>query len=119
MVWIELDELPRTPQGKVDRKALPAPESAAGKLSEQSDAALPRTPHEELVANVWESVLNVRPIGRDDNFELGGHSLLATQVMSRMREVFQIDLSLRTLFEQLTVAALPPALGRRLSLSLN
>ena len=60
MVWIELDELPRTPQGKVDRKALPAPESAAGKLSEQSDAALPRTPHEELVANVWESVLNVR-----------------------------------------------------------
>ena len=109
MVWIELDELPRTPQGKVDRKALPAPESAAGKLSEQSDAALPRTPHEELVANVWESVLNVRSIGRDDNFSSWVAIRFGTQVMSRMREVFQIDLSLRTLFEQPTVAAFSPA----------
>ena len=114
---IMLDKLPLTPHGKVDRKALPAPESAAGKLSEQSGAALPRTPHEELVANVWESVLNDRAIGRDDNFfELGGHSLLATQVMSRIREVFQIDLPLRTLFEQPTVAAFAVSVGEALKL---
>ena len=57
------------------------------------------------------------PIGRDDNFfELGGHSLLATQVMSRMREVFQIDLSLRTLFEQPTVAAFAASVGEALEL---
>jgi len=113
---VMLDKLPLTPHGKVDRNALPAPESA-GKLSEQSGAALPRTPHEELVANVWESVLNVGAIGRDDNFfELGGHSLLATQVVSRMREVFQIDLPLRTLFEQPTVVAFAASVGEALKL---
>ena len=117
VAWIELDELPRTPQGKVDRKALPAPESVTGKLSEQSSASLPRTPPEELVANVWEAVLNVRAVGRDDNFfELGGHSLLATQVISRIREVFQIDLPLRTLFEQPTVAAFAVSVGEALKL---
>jgi len=113
---VMLDKLPLTPHGKVDRKALPAPESAGGR-PEQSGAALPRTPHEELVANVWESVINVRPIGRDDNFfELGGHSLLATQVMSRIREVFQIDLPLRTLFEQPTVATFAASVGEALKL---
>ncbi|HKP83852.1 MAG TPA: amino acid adenylation domain-containing protein, partial [Pyrinomonadaceae bacterium] len=113
---VMLDKLPLTPHGKVDRKALPAPESTSGTSSEQSDV-LPRTPHEELVANVWESVLKVKAIGRDDNFfELGGHSLLATQVMSRMREVFQIDLPLRTLFEEPTVAAFAAGVGEALKL---
>ena len=112
-----LDELPLTRHGKVDRNALPAPESVAGKSSEQSAEALPRTPHEELVASVWESVLNVGAVGRDDNFfELGGHSLLATQIMSRMREVFQTDIPLRTLFEQPTVSAFAASVGQALEL---
>jgi len=97
-----LVELPLTRHGKVDRSALPAPESQS---SEQSVEDLPRTPHEELVAGIWEEVLRIGAIGRDDNFfELGGHSLLATQVVSRIRDAFQINIPLRTLFEHPTVA---------------
>ncbi|HEY9853556.1 MAG TPA: amino acid adenylation domain-containing protein [Leptolyngbyaceae cyanobacterium] len=97
--FITLDSLPLTPNGKVDRQALPAPK----KLQLQNFVA-PRTPAEEVVAEIWQEVLKCDRVGVNHNFfELGGHSLLATQVISRLRQVFQIDLPLRSLFEAPTV----------------
>jgi acyl-coenzyme A synthetase/AMP-(fatty) acid ligase/acyl carrier protein len=99
-----LDKLPLNANGKVDRKALPAPEE----VQEQARAYVaPRTPIEEVVANIWAEVLHREQVGAEDNFfDLGGHSLLATQIVSRVREHFSIDLALRSLFEAPTVAGL-------------
>ncbi|HEY0604396.1 MAG TPA: amino acid adenylation domain-containing protein, partial [Herpetosiphonaceae bacterium] len=100
-----LDALPLTPHGKVDRQALPAPESAhAG----QADAYVaPRTASETLLAGIWAAVLHREQVSVDATFfDLGGHSLLATQVIARVRETFQVELPLRTLFEAPTVAGL-------------
>jgi amino acid adenylation domain-containing protein len=107
--FVMLDEMPLTPNNKVDRRALPAPERS----EEQSDEFIgPRTPLEELVADIWSQVLGTGPIGIYDNFfELGGHSLLATQVTARIRQAIQIDVPVRTLFECLTVAAVAERLG--------
>ncbi len=105
--FVELDELPLTPSGKVDRRALPAPEQSG---PEAGYAAL-QTPTEDVIAAIWAEVLGVGQVGRDDNFfELGGHSLLATQVVSRLREAFQVDLPVRTVFESATIAELAQAL---------
>ena len=103
--FVVMDSLPLTPSGKVDRKALPAPESARGEFSER--LRLPRTAHEETLARVWKEVLSEDEVGIDDNFfELGGHSLLATQVMSRVRQTFEVELPLRNLFERPTIREL-------------
>jgi amino acid adenylation domain-containing protein len=99
-----LDELPRTPQGKIDRRALPSPEQFRREPGEEFVA--PRTPTEEKVAEMWSELLGVERVGVNDNFfELGGHSLLATQLVSRLRQTFRIELPLRALFETPTVAA--------------
>ena len=104
-VFVFLDSLPLTPNGKVDRKALPAPDGR--RLERGEDVSAPRTPVEEMLAGIWAQVLKLENIGIHDNFfDLGGHSLLATQVISRLREVFQIDLPLRSLFESPSVAGL-------------
>jgi acyl carrier protein len=101
---VVLDALPLTPNGKVDRKALPAPDATG--VQEESYIA-PRTPIEEGLAEIWCAVLHVERIGVHDNFfELGGHSLLATQVMSRVRNTFQVDLPLHELFDAPTIAGL-------------
>ncbi|OYD97951.1 non-ribosomal peptide synthetase [Nostoc sp. 'Peltigera membranacea cyanobiont' 210A] len=100
-----LEALPLTPNGKVNRQALPAPEE----LSQQIKSAItaPRTPVEEVLAGIWAKILNVKQVGIEENFfELGGHSLLATQVMSQIREAFQVELPLRSLFESPTVTEL-------------
>ncbi len=100
-----LEALPLTLNGKVDRQALPAPEE----LSQQIKGAItaPRTPVEEVLAAIWMKILAVKQVGIEENFfELGGHSLLATQVISQIREVFQVELPLRSLFESPTVAEL-------------
>jgi len=106
--WVVLEALPRTPNGKVDRKALPAPERRSG-AAEPGHVA-PGDPVEERLAGFWQEVLGVDRVGVHDNFfALGGHSLLATQVISRMREAFGVDLHPRALFESPTVAALARA----------
>jgi amino acid adenylation domain-containing protein len=99
---VVLDALPITPNGKVDRRALPAPEHVRAE-----HYVAPRTPTEEALAETWGEVLGLKPVGVDDNFfELGGHSLLATQVISRIRDVFDIDLPLRAIFEAPTLLGL-------------
>src|SRR5262249_11835104 len=90
--------------GKVDRKALPAPEQSGG--SRESYVA-PRTPIEELLRGLWSEVLKVERLGINENFfELGGHSLLATRLMTRIGVVCGVELSLRSLFESPTIATL-------------
>jgi amino acid adenylation domain-containing protein len=102
--YVAIETLPLTPSGKVDRRALPAP--GAGQLALAAYVA-PRTPVEEELADIWSQVLKIDRVGvHDDFFELGGHSLLATQLISRAREVFEVDLSLPELFETPTVAGL-------------
>ena len=103
--FVRLDALPLTPSGKVDRQALPAPGQTRPALSEAFVA--PRTPAEEILADIWASVLGVAAVGIHDNFfALGGHSLSAVQVLSRLRKAFQVDVPLRTLFDTPTVVAL-------------
>ncbi len=103
--FIFLDRLPLTPNGKLDRRALPAPDPSF-QDPERSHLA-PRTPLEESLAGIWAGVLRVARVGVDENFfELGGHSLLATQVMARTRVACGVDLPLRVLFEEPTVAGL-------------
>ncbi|MCP4656731.1 MAG: AMP-binding protein, partial [bacterium] len=100
-----LDALPWTPGGKVDRKALPEPEPE--RRGPEEGYAAPIDPTEELVAGIWAAVLGFERVGVDDHFfELGGHSLLATQVISRVREVFAVELPVQKLFEAPTVARL-------------
>ena len=107
--FVYLDALPRTPNGKIDRGALPAPDQISAALDQSYVAA--RTPEEEKLAKIWAQVLKLNRVGIHDNFfELGGHSLLATQVMSRLREAFQVELNLRELFEHPTVAGLAESL---------
>ena len=103
--FVVLSALPLTPNGKVDRRSLPPPDGARPEL--EADFVAPRTPTEELLANTWMQVLRLDRVGAHDNFfALGGHSLVATQVLSRLRQRFDIELPLRALFEIPTIAGL-------------
>jgi amino acid adenylation domain-containing protein len=103
--FVTLDALARTPSGKVDRRALPAPAGSRPALSDRYVA--PRTDVEAELAAIWGTVLRVDDVGAFDNFfDLGGHSLLATQLVSRVRETLAVDLPLAALFEHPTVAGL-------------
>ncbi|HEX3094754.1 MAG TPA: condensation domain-containing protein, partial [Candidatus Angelobacter sp.] len=109
--YVQLEELPLTLNGKLDRKRLPRPEAAAMKAEREYLA--PRNAEEEILCGVLAQVLKLDRVGVEENFfELGGHSLLATQVISRIREAFALDLPLRALFEQPTVAGLAHELKR-------
>jgi amino acid adenylation domain-containing protein len=100
--FVELASIPLTPNGKVDRKALPIPE--ADSVLEKGYVA-PRTETEGKIVAIWQKVLSQEKVGVYNNFfELGGHSLLTTQVLSRLREAFPVNLPLRNLFEATTVA---------------
>ncbi|MFD3658811.1 amino acid adenylation domain-containing protein, partial [Streptomyces sp. NPDC058620] len=104
-VFVELAELPLTPNGKTDRAALPEP--AGFRTGSGGRYVAPATATEELLADVWARVLGVERVGvLDGFFELGGHSLLATQVVSRVREMFSVELPLAALFDRPTVRGL-------------
>jgi hypothetical protein len=101
VVW--MDHLPLSPNGKLDRHALPTPDWSGIALSTQEDA--PRTPLEEVLLGIWQEVLGLPQPGIHDNFfRLGGHSLLATRVVSQLDELFHVQLPLRTIFEAPTIA---------------
>src|SRR6266516_3927036 len=111
---VQLDAFPLTPNGKVDRRALPAPDYATAGRSESIVA--PRTPLEELVAQAWSQALGVAPISIDDDFfVLGGHSLLAMQVIAHLRTALQVELPLRSFFEAPTVAQLAQRIDQQQS----
>ncbi len=102
--FVHLDALPRLPNGKVNRKALPEPERGE---RDTLVAAEPETQLEQIVASVWSDVLGLEQVGADENFfELGGHSLLAVQVASRVRTALEFELPLRWVFEAPTVRTL-------------
>lgn len=97
--------LPLTPSGKLDRQALPAPDGRRPEMGRVYVA--PRNAYEEVLAGIWEEVLGVSEVGVEDNFfELGGHSLLAMQVVSRVRDVLGVEVSLQRMFERATVGGM-------------
>ena len=107
-VFVALTELPRLPNGKIDRRSLPAPSGLRPEL--RGEYVAPRNEIESELAQIWTAVLRVERVGINDNFfELGGHSLLATQVMARVRGVYNVEVPLRRLFESPTVANLAVA----------
>jgi amino acid adenylation domain-containing protein len=110
-VWVLLDELPLTANGKVDRRGLPEPEGTRPEL--ESGYVEAGTETEKLLAEIWTQVLGLERVGVHDNFfDLGGQSLIATQVVSRTRKALNIDLPLRRLFESPTVAELAEVITR-------
>ncbi|NET65460.1 MAG: amino acid adenylation domain-containing protein [Moorea sp. SIO1G6] len=97
-----LSQLPLTPNGKVDRKALPVPDVAS---SVSTEYVAPQTETQKALAEIWQEVLGIEKVGIHDNFfELGGHSLLATQVVSRIQQAFEKEVTLQDLFESPTIA---------------
>ncbi len=108
-LFVPLAALPLTPNGKVDRKALPA--TNGPRLETGREHVPPEGPVQERLAAIWSEVLRLERVGATDNFfELGGHSLMAMQVLARVQEAFGIELPLRTMFDNPTVAALAEAI---------
>jgi amino acid adenylation domain-containing protein len=111
MAFVELPFVPLTQNGKVDRRALPAPDYELA--ADHADFVPPRTPLEESLAGMWGLLLGVERVGINQNFfESGGHSLLATQLISHAREAFEVELPLRDFFESPTIAGLAAAIER-------
>jgi amino acid adenylation domain-containing protein len=107
-VFVEIDQLPLTPTGKVDRKALPAPER---EWSGRRGYVGPRNGAEEILCDLFAEVLNRDRVSvHDDFFAVGGHSLLATKLVSRIRDTLGVDVALRSVFESPTIAKLAPRL---------
>ena len=113
--YVLLDALPLSPNGKVDRTALPAPDSS--RRATAATYLAPRNAVEQVLAGIWAEILGLDRVGvLDDFFALGGHSLLSTRVVARIRDAFQVDLPLHRVFSEPTVAGLAEALlggGRR------
>ncbi|MEJ2140344.1 MAG: amino acid adenylation domain-containing protein, partial [Gammaproteobacteria bacterium] len=113
--FIIMEEFPLTPNGKIDRKKLPAPE-----WRPQKEYVAPRTETEEMLADIWADVLRTERVGiHDDFFALGGHSLLATQVISRVRDRLAAEPELRMLFKYPTIAEFAACLDGEISTSIQ
>jgi acyl carrier protein len=107
--FVLLDEMPLTPNGKINRRALPAPEVSRPEIEQRYVA--PRNDIEVALVELWQEVLGINPIGVSDNFfDLGGHSLKATSLLSKVRRIFRTELPLSVVFEATTVEALACAL---------
>jgi SAM-dependent methyltransferase/acyl carrier protein len=103
--FVALDSMPLMPNGKIDRRALPTPEPSS--LNKEASFVPGRTPTEEALAKVWAETLGMERVSIHDNFfELGGHSLMVAQMVSRLRDLFSMELPVRTVFERPTVAEL-------------
>ncbi|HYN22360.1 MAG TPA: amino acid adenylation domain-containing protein, partial [Thermoanaerobaculia bacterium] len=110
--FVVLEEFPLSPNGKVDRKALPAPESV--RHAAEREHLAPRTPTEERLAAIWREILGTERIGSEDSFlEIGGHSLLAAQVLARVRDQMGVALSLRDVFECPVLSAFATLIDER------
>jgi acyl carrier protein len=109
--FMVLEQLPLTPNGKLDRKALPAPDHEAG----ADRYVAPRTPVEEVLAEIWAEVLDRDRVGVHDSFfDLGGHSLLIMRLLARIQATFNQELSIRTVFAMPTLEALAGEIERRI-----
>jgi amino acid adenylation domain-containing protein/non-ribosomal peptide synthase protein (TIGR01720 family) len=110
LYFVQLDELPLSSNGKIDRKALPKPDSSIGTGIEYE---VPRNESEEVIAKIWSEVLDEEEVGIYDNFfELGGHSLNGTVVISRIRKELNVDLPLQELFKTPTIAGISEYLSK-------
>ena len=102
--FVILESIPLTPNGKIDRRSLLALDEMGVRLLHQ---VLPRNSSEEMIAAIWKEVLKLEQVGIYDNFfDLGGNSLLATRINSRLRQTFELDLPLRSIFEKPTIVAI-------------
>ena len=102
-LWVELESLPLTTNGKIDRKALPDPEGTTA----EGGYAAPRNETEQQLAAIWQELLGVERVGINDNFfEIGGHSLLAMRVVSAIRKELNVELTIRDLFVYPNIASL-------------
>ena len=112
-VFVRMETLPVLPSGKVDRRALPAPDQF--ERTQQADYRPPRTPVEETLCGIWEKLLGRDPVGADDDFfELGGHSLLATQFVSRVQEALSVELPLSRIFQTPVLSELAEFIEQKL-----
>jgi amino acid adenylation domain-containing protein len=110
--FIQLDRMPLTTNGKIDRKVLPEPDESS--IVPGVEYAAPVTDTEKKLANIWQGLLKTGKIGRmDDFFELGGDSILANQCIARIREAFQVEIPLRKFFEQPYIKALSWEIGKQ------
>jgi acyl carrier protein len=110
-LFMILPSFPLTPNGKIDRQALPGPET--GGATSRAPYAPPRSAIEEMLVEIWQELLGIDRVGVDDHFfDLGGHSLLATRLMARVRDVLGVNIPLSALFENSpTVAGLAQAIA--------
>jgi acyl carrier protein len=109
--FVALERIPLTPNGKLDRKALPAPEHAA----DTDRYVAPRTLVEEVLAGIWAEVLKVERVGVHDSFfALGGHSLLIMRLLAHIQATFDLDISIRTVFSLPTLEAMAGEIERRI-----
>ena len=108
---VTIEAFPLTPNAKIDRNALPAPEQVQPASGQRRVG--PRTENERMLAEIWQGVLQIDSVGIHDKFfDVGGHSLLAVQLIARIRDTFQVRLPLRMLVDAPTVADLAAAIER-------
>src|SRR5579885_1355294 len=111
-VFAELESFPLTPNGKLDRSALPAPDQ--GQVAHQGEFVAPRTRTEEQLVAIWSQLLGLERVSVEDNFfVIGGHSLLATRLLFRIQQSFQVELPLRRVFELETLAEMAADIDAR------